>query len=107
MKVEIDFPKRLYEEIVLLCEENGMKFADYVVETVSNSYYTLKYGDLNIKMGLVEEEKQLPPKVEEEKPKKTRTRKKAEVKEEPRVEEKKEVETEQTVVKRRRTLKAK
>ena len=72
MKVELDLDKRLYNDIFLMCnsEENTMK--EYLIECISDSFYTLKYGDLNEKLGINKEE---APKVEE-KPKEVAEKKK-------------------------------
>ena len=50
MKVEIDLPDRLYEEIRELCEYNNLTIDRYIIDCVSDAYYTLKYGDLNLKI---------------------------------------------------------
>ena len=50
MKVEIDLPDRLYEEIRELCEYNNLTIDRYIIDCVSDTYYTLKYGDLNLKI---------------------------------------------------------
>ena len=50
MKVEIDLPDRLYEEIRELCEYNNQTIDRYIVDCISDTYYTLKYGDLNLKI---------------------------------------------------------
>lgn len=50
MKIEINLPKKLYEEIKELCEYNKISVEKYLYDCISDSFYTLKYGDLNIKM---------------------------------------------------------
>ena len=50
MKVEIDLPDRLYCEIRELCEHNNQAIDRYIVDCISDAYYTLKYGDLNLKI---------------------------------------------------------
>lgn len=50
MKVEIDLPDRLYEEIRELCEYNNLTIDRYIIDCISDAYYTLKYGDLNLKI---------------------------------------------------------
>lgn len=50
MKVEVDLPDRLYEEIRELCEYNSQTIDRYIVDCISDTYYTLKYGDLNLKI---------------------------------------------------------
>ena len=51
MKIEINLPKKLYEEIKELCEYNKISVEKYLYDCISDSFYTLKYGDLNLKMG--------------------------------------------------------
>ena len=50
MKLEIDLPDRLYEEIRELCEYNNLTIDRYIIDCISDAYYTLKYGDLNLKI---------------------------------------------------------
>ena len=50
MKIEIDVPDRLYSEIRELCEYNNQQIDRYVIDYISDTYYTLKYGDLNLKL---------------------------------------------------------
>lgn len=50
MKIEINLPKKLYEEIKELCEYNKISVEKYLYDCISDSFYTLKYGDLNLKM---------------------------------------------------------
>ncbi len=50
MKIEVDLPDRLYEEIRELCEYNNESIDKYIIECISDTYYTLKYGDLNLKI---------------------------------------------------------
>ena len=50
MKIEIDVPDRLYSEIRELCEYNNQQIDRYVIDCISDTYYTLKYGDLNLKL---------------------------------------------------------
>lgn len=51
MKIEINLPKKLYEEIKELCEYNKISVEKYLCDCISDSFYTLKYGDLNLKIG--------------------------------------------------------
>ena len=50
MKIEVNLPDRLYEEIRELCEYNNQTIDRYIVDCISDTYYTLKYGDLNLKI---------------------------------------------------------
>lgn len=114
MKVEIDLDNRLYKDIFFMCNEDETTFKEYLVGAISDTFYTLKYGDLNVKLGLVEPKEDVKPIVEEkpkvEKKKVGRPRKK---KEEKPIEEIKPViieqkkEEESVVISRKRTLKAK
>ena len=50
MKIEVNLPDRLYEEIRELCEYNNLTIDRYIIDCISDAYYTLKYGDLNLKI---------------------------------------------------------
>lgn len=82
MKVEVDLPDRLYEEIRELCEYNNQTIDRYIVDCISDTYYTLKYGDLNLKINKDKEELKTHEKTERkpdvEKKKVGRPRKKVE-----------------------------
>lgn len=82
MKVEVDLPDRLYEEIKELCEYNNQTIDRYIVDCISDTYYTLKYGDLNLKINKDKEELKTDEKTEKkpdvEKKKVGRPRKKVE-----------------------------
>ncbi len=73
MKVEIDLPDRLYEEIRELCEYNNLTIDRYIIDCISDAYYTLKYGDLNLKINKDKEDsknsekKEVKPDVEKKK----------------------------------------
>lgn len=73
MKVEIDLPDRLYEEIRELCEYNDLTIDRYIIDCISDAYYTLKYGDLNLKINKDKEDsknsekKEVKPDVEKKK----------------------------------------
>ena len=71
MKVEIDLPDRLYCEIRELCEHNNQTIDRYIVDCISDAYYTLKYGDLNLKINKNKEDFQTDKKIEEKPTKKT------------------------------------
>lgn len=118
MKVEIEINKRLYDDIKEMCEFNNITVEEYILSTVSDNFYIMKYGDLNEKLAKREEKEKETIVVSEEpkeEPKKTvrkRTTKKSEEiteKKEEVIEAVKEVETETTEKKvtKRRTLKAK
>lgn len=62
MEITIDLPDRLYEEINEMCVYNGITITKYVFDCVLDNYNTMKYGDLNEKLGINKEE---APKVEE------------------------------------------
>ena len=82
MKVEVDLPDRLYEEIRELCEYNNQTIDRYIVDCISDTYYTLKYGDLNLKINKGKEDLKTDEKTEKkpdvEKKKVGRPRKKVE-----------------------------
>ena len=119
MKVEIDINNRLYDDIKEMCDLNGIVIEEYILNTISDSFYTLKYGDLNEKFNKKEEkEKETIVVVEETKEKKkTTTRKKSTKKEETivnkeenedkSVNEKDIDDDEPKTIKRKRTLKVK
>ena len=73
MKLEIDLPDRLYEEIRELCEYNNLTIDRYIIDCISDAYYTLKYGDLNLKINKDKEDfknsekKEVKPDVEKKK----------------------------------------
>lgn len=64
MEIKVDIPDKIYNEIDEMCKFNSITLEDYVVECVMDNFYTLKYGDLNVKLGLVTEEKKVEKKEE-------------------------------------------
>ena len=76
MKVEIDLPDRLYCEIREMCEHNNQTIDRYIVDCISDAYYTLKYGDLNLKINKNKEDFQTNKKIEEKKETKSDVEKK-------------------------------
>lgn len=66
MEIKIDIPDKLYDEIKEMCDYNSLTIENYVIETIMNNYYTIKFGDLNEKIKNVREKKE-QPKVEENK----------------------------------------
>lgn len=70
MKVEVDLPDRLYEEIRELCEYNNQTIDRYIVDCISDTYYTLKYGDLNLKINKGKEDLKTDEKIVEKTEKK-------------------------------------
>lgn len=70
MKVEVDLPDRLYEEIRELCEYNNQTIDRYIVDCISDTYYTLKYGDLNVKINKNKEDLKTDEKIVEKTEKK-------------------------------------
>ena len=76
MKVEVDLPDRLYEEIKELCEYNNQTIDRYIVDCISDTYYTLKYGDLNLKISKNKEELKTDEKIVEKTEKKPDVEKK-------------------------------
>lgn len=76
MKVEVDLPDRLYEEIRELCEYNNQTIDRYIVDCISDTYYTLKYGDLNLKINKGKEDLKADEKIIEKTEKKSDVEKK-------------------------------
>lgn len=76
MKVEVDLPDRLYEEIRELCEYNSQTIDRYIVDCISDTYYTLKYGDLNLKINKGKEDLKADEKIIEKTEKKPDVEKK-------------------------------
>lgn len=76
MKVEVDLPDRLYEEIRELCEYNNQTIDRYIVDCISDTYYTLKYGDLNLKINKGKEDLKTDEKIIEKTEKKPDVEKK-------------------------------
>lgn len=76
MKVEVDLPDRLYEEIRELCEYNNQSIDRYIVDCISDTYYTLKYGDLNLKINKGKEDLKTNEKIVEKTEKKVDVEKK-------------------------------
>lgn len=76
MKVEVDLPDRLYEEIRELCEYNNQTIDMYIVDCISDTYYTLKYGDLNLKINKGKEDLKADEKIIEKTEKKPDVEKK-------------------------------
>jgi hypothetical protein len=76
MKVEVDLPDRLYEEIRELCEYNNQTIDRYIVDCISDTYYTLKYGDLNLKINKGKEDLKTDEKIVEKTEKKPDVEKK-------------------------------
>lgn len=66
MEIKIDIPDKLYEELKEMCDYNSLTIENYVIETIMDNYYTIKFGDLNEKIKNVREKKE-QPKVEEKK----------------------------------------
>ena len=118
MKIEVNLPDRLYEEIRELCEYNNQTIDEYIVDCISDTYYTLKYGDLNLKISKDKEDLKTDEKIVEktekkpdvEKKKVGRPRKKVEeavkteIKEKPMIEETVLNNTKNTVLKKEETL---
>ena len=65
MKIEVNLPDRLYEEIRELCEYNNQTIDGYIVDCISDTYYTLKYGDLNLKISKDKEDLKTDEKIVE------------------------------------------
>lgn len=118
MKIEVNLPDRLYEEIRELCEYNNQTIDGYIVDCISDTYYTLKYGDLNLKISKDKEDLKTDEKIVEktekkpdvEKKKVGRPRKKVEeavkteIKEKPMIEETVLNNTKNTVLKKEETI---
>ena len=118
MKIEVNLPDRLYEEIRELCEYNNQTIDRYIVDCISDTYYTLKYGDLNLKINKDKEDLKNDEKIVEktekkpdvEKKKVGRPRKKVEeavkteIKEKPMFEETVLNNTKKTVLKKEETV---
>ena len=66
MEIKIDIPDKLYDELKEMCDYNSLTIENYVIETIMDNYYTIKFGDLNEKNKNVREKKE-QPKVEEKK----------------------------------------
>ena len=66
MEIKIDIPDKLYDELKEMCDYNSLTIENYVIETIMDNYYTIKFGDLNEKIKNVREKKE-QPKVEEKK----------------------------------------
>ena len=118
MKIEVNLPDRLYEEIRELCEYNNQTIDGYIVDCISDTYYTLKYGDLNLKISKDKEDLKTDEKIVEktekkpdvEKKKVGRPRKKVEeaakteITEKPMIEETVLNNTKNTVLKKEETI---
>ena len=76
MKIEVNLPDRLYEEIRELCEYNNQTIDRYIVDCISDTYYTLKYGDLNLKINKDKEDLKNDEKIVEKTEKKPDVEKK-------------------------------
>ena len=76
MKIEVNLPDRLYEEIRELCEYNNQTIDRYIVDCISDTYYTLKYGDLNLKINKDKEDLKTDEKIVEKTEKKPDVEKK-------------------------------
>ena len=118
MEITIDLPDKIYDEIKQMCEFNGITIIKYAFDCVLDNYNTMKYGDLNEKLGIKEEPKEETknietPIIEKKKPGRPRKKKDEEIlekqKEEIKVVENKKVETIEPVktIKRTRILKSK
>ena len=66
MEIKIDIPDKLYDELKEMCDYNSLTIENYVIETIMDNYYTIKFGYLNEKIKNVREKKE-QPKVEEKK----------------------------------------
>ena len=66
MEIKIDIPDKLYDEIKEMCDYNSLTIENYVIQTIMDNYYTIKFGDLNEKIKNIREKKE-QPKVEEKK----------------------------------------
>ena len=114
MKIEVNLPDRLYEEIRELCEYNNQTIDRYIVDCISDTYYTLKYGDLNLKINKDKEDfknsekKEVKSDVEKKKVgrprKKVEEAVKTEIKEKPMFEETVLNNTKNTVLKKEETV---
>lgn len=108
MEVTVEIIDKVYDEIAEMCELNNISVEYYIVTTVMDDYYIMKYGDLNEKIAKKNEV------VEEPKKKTTKSTPKPPIIEEtkvetPIIEDKKEeivVSTQEPAVKkiRKRTL---
>ena len=58
MEITIDLPDKIYDEIKQMCEFNGITIIKYAFDCVLDNYNTMKYGDLNEKLGIKEEPKE-------------------------------------------------
>ena len=99
MEIKIDIPDKLYEELKEMCNYNSLTIENYVIETIMDNYYTIKFGDLNEKIKNVREKKE-QPKVEEKKKevKQTEVEKPKEEKKNTEIETVKKVEKNETVI---------
>ena len=114
MKIEVNLPDRLYEEIRELCEYNNQTIDRYIVDCISDTYYTWKYGDLNLKLNpnkedlnekIVEKKATDVPKKKVGRPrKKVEEAVKTEIKEKPMFEETVLNNTKNTVLKKEETV---
>lgn len=68
MEVKIELIDKVYDEISEMCKLNNITVDEYIVNTVMDNYYIMKFGDLNDKFKKNTE------------PKKTTVKKKEEVK---------------------------
>ena len=50
MKITVDIVDRNYAQIEEFCDANGMSVEDYVVQCVEDTFFTMKYGDINEKI---------------------------------------------------------
>ena len=66
MEIKIDIPDKLYDELKEMCDYNSLTIENYVIETIMDNYYTIKFGYLNEKIKNVRKKKD-QPKVEEKK----------------------------------------
>ena len=59
-----------------MCEHNNQTIDRYIVDCISDTYYTLKYGDLNLKINKDKEDFKTDKKIEEKKETKSDVEKK-------------------------------
>lgn len=85
MEIILNIPDKVYNEIMEMCKYNNITIDDYIFNCTLDNFNIMKYGDLNEKLNINQEQ----PKIEKEevviKKKVGRPRKK---KEEPNIEEK-------------------
>lgn len=67
MLLEISIRDKLYEDILSFCEVNSVKLEDCLNEWIENSFYTEKYGDINLLFKEKDEEHVKLNKAEEKK----------------------------------------